>query len=120
VYNFCCEPGRGYDPALFDGRVERYPFLDHHTPSLKRMVEFADSAYEWILQDKKNVVTMHCKAGKGRAGLMGCILLFRAGHVASALEAMAKYNATRVDDMKGILLHCTSTNHPTFISKNFT
>ena len=26
MYNFCCEPGRGYDAAVYHGRVERYPF----------------------------------------------------------------------------------------------
>lgn len=102
VYNFCCEPGRGYDADIFDGRVERYPFLDHHTPSLARMVEFADSAYDWLLADKKNVVTMHCKAGKGRAGLMCCVLLLRAGVVNSAAEAFKKYDATRVTNNKGL------------------
>ena len=25
VFNLCCEPGRGYDPEVFHGRVERSP-----------------------------------------------------------------------------------------------
>ena len=102
VYNFCCEPGRGYDAQVFDDRVERYPFLDHHTPPLHRMVAFADSAYAWLLADKRNVVTLHCKAGKGRAGLMSCVLLMRTGVVTSADEAFKLYDATRVHDGKGL------------------
>jgi phosphatidylinositol-3,4,5-trisphosphate 3-phosphatase/dual-specificity protein phosphatase PTEN len=45
---------------------------------------------------------MHCKAGKGRAGLMCCVLLLRAGVVNSAAEAFKKYDATRVTNNKGL------------------
>ena len=79
VFNFCCEPGRGYDPDVYEGRVERYPFKDHNTPPLETMAAFANSAKHWLDQDPDNVVSMHCKAGKGRAGLMSCVLLIRAG-----------------------------------------
>jgi hypothetical protein len=45
---------------------------------------------------------MHCKAGKGRAGLMCCVLLLRAGVVQSADDAFKKYDATRVTDGRGL------------------
>lgn len=101
-FNFCCEPGRGYDPAIFGGRVERYPFKDHNTPPLKTMAAFANSAKLWLDADPKHVVNMHCKAGKGRAGLMCCVLLVRMGVAQSAKEAMDLYDRERVTNNRGL------------------
>ncbi len=102
VYNFCCEPGRGYPKELFEGNIERYPFRDHHTPPLIRMVEFANSAHKWLNSDNENVSTLHCKAGKGRAGLMCCVLLIRTGVCDSAMGAFRKYDETRVSNKRGL------------------
>ena len=102
LFNFCCEAGRGYDGAIFDNRVERYPFKDHNTPPLETMVEFANSAKLWLDADPENVVSMHCKAGKGRAGLMCCITMLRHGVVNTAQEAFEKYDAERVKNKKGL------------------
>ena len=91
VYNFCCEPGRGYSPEVFDGRSERYPFKDHNTPPLETIAAFANSAKYWMDQDPENVCSLHCKAGKGRAGLMSCILLLRSGYCATAKGTVLLY-----------------------------
>lgn len=102
MYNFCCEPGRGYDPSIFYDRVERYPFKDHNTPPLETMAAFANSAKYWLDQDPQNVVNLHCKAGKGRAGLMCCVLLVRTGVAKSAKEALELYDRKRVINNKGL------------------
>ncbi|GMI58624.1 hypothetical protein ScalyP_jg7314 [Parmales sp. scaly parma] len=102
VFNFCCEPGRGYSPSEFDGRVERYPFRDHGVPPLDTISQFCNSAKQWLDADPKNVVSLHCKAGKGRAGIMTCCLLVRTGFRQSALEAMEYYDRTRVTNGKGL------------------
>ena len=102
VFNFCCEPGRGYDPSVFEGRVERYPFKDHNTPPLETMAAFANSCKAWIEDDPLNVCSMHCKAGKGRAGLMCCVLMVRTGAVSSAKAAFEKYDKERVTNGKGL------------------
>jgi hypothetical protein len=102
VYNFCCEYGRGYDPSVFYGRIERYPFKDHNTPPLETMAAFANSVKAWLDLDEQNVVNMHCKAGKGRAGLMGCVALIRTGVAQSAKEAMEIYDRERVTNNKGL------------------
>ena len=102
VYNFCCEYGRGYEPSVFHGRVERYPFKDHNTPPLITMHAFANSVQAFLENDPLNVVNMHCKAGKGRAGLMCCVALVRTGFCQSAQEAMQHYDKTRVVNNKGL------------------
>ncbi|CAM9724235.1 unnamed protein product [Scytosiphon promiscuus] len=50
--------------------------------------------------DEQNVVSLHCKAGKGRAGIMAACLLIRLGDTASG--AVSKFDATRVSDLKGL------------------
>lgn len=102
LFNFCCEPGRGYEPEVFEGRVERYPFKDHNTPPLDTIVNFGESAKSWLDADPANICSMHCKAGKGRAGLMSCILLIRSGTCQTALEALDYYDATRVTNKRGL------------------
>ncbi|CAM9858702.1 unnamed protein product, partial [Hapterophycus canaliculatus] len=79
VYNFANEPGRTYPDQLFQGRVERYPFTDHSCPPLESVVNFCESAKAWLDMDEQNVVSLHCKAGKGRAGIMAACLLIRLG-----------------------------------------
>ena len=56
----------------------------------------------WLDEDPAHVVNMHCKAGKGRAGLMSCIFLIRSGVAQSAKEAMAIYDEKRVTNKKGL------------------
>ena len=102
LFNFCCEPGRGYDPETFHGRVQRYPFKDHCTPPLETMTAFANAAKLWLEEDDANVCSMHCKAGKGRAGLMSCVLLVRTGSCPSAIAAMDKYDETRTHNGRGL------------------
>jgi len=113
VYNFCCEPGRGYSPEVFHGRVERYPFKDHNTPPLATMAAFADSAKAWLDEDANNVVNIHCKAGKGRAGLMCCVLLVRMGAANSAKEAMDIYDRERVTNNRGLTV-CSQRKYVIF------
>lgn len=56
----------------------------------------------WLNEDPAHVVNMHCKAGKGRAGLMSCIFLIRSGVAQSAKEAMTIYDEKRVTNKKGL------------------
>lgn len=102
IYNFCCEPGRYYPSELFDNRVVRFPFRDHCIPPLEMIVHFANHAKRWLDEDPKNVVALHCKAGKGRAGLMSCVLLVRMGLQPDAEAAMQYYDETRVWNRKGL------------------
>lgn len=102
VYNLCSEPGRGYKASIFDGRVERYPFTDHMVPPPSYMVRFAESAVRWLDQDPNNVVAIHCKAGKGRAGVFTCVLLCRLGFKPTVGEVLKHYDETRVTNHKGL------------------
>ncbi|ETI33840.1 hypothetical protein F441_19354 [Phytophthora nicotianae CJ01A1] len=102
VYNFCDGPNRSYPPSIFDGRVKNYPIEDHNVPTLQMMMAFCDEAAAWLDANEKHVVALHCKAGKGRAGMMACMLLLRMGFSASATDAIDRYNRERVNDRRGL------------------
>jgi hypothetical protein len=102
IFNLCCEPGRNYDSELFQNRVERWPFRDHCIPPLETMLGLSNSAKQWIDEDPKNMLAIHCKAGKGRAGIMTCVVLLRLGYFDTADEAMDHYDAVRVLNNRGL------------------
>ena len=96
VFNFCAEPGRCYPSSVFYGRVKRFPFFDHQVPKLHVLHQFCEVASEWLDSDPENVCALHCKAGKGRAGVMACCLLLRTGFRESAVDIIKHYDKTRV------------------------
>ncbi|GMF14039.1 unnamed protein product [Phytophthora lilii] len=87
---------------------------------------FCEEAATWLNTNEKHVVVLHCKvlpkltvaacwtgltlnsfvichqAGKGRAGMMACMLLLRMGFAASATDAIDRYNRERVLDRRGL------------------
>ena len=54
------------------------------------MVDFCESAKAWLDAHEENVVSLHCKSGKGRAGIMAACLMVRMGE--SAHDAVASYD----------------------------
>jgi hypothetical protein len=69
---------------------------------LETIAAFGNSVKAWLDLDPENVVNMHCKAGKGRAGLMCCVALIRTGTVQSAKEALDLYDRERVNNNRGL------------------
>lgn len=102
VYNFCDERNRCYPASEFDGRAKWFPVEDHNVPTLQQAVAFCEDAASWLAGDERRVVALHCKAGKGRAGMMACMLLLRMGYASSAAGAIENYNSIRVSDRLGL------------------
>jgi len=102
IYNLCEE--KTYDPQNFDGRVEKWPFKDHNPPPLSMMLPFCLSVDKWLKADKDNVAAIHCKAGKGRTGVMiSCMLMFTET-CGSATEALQYFSEKRTKDGKGVTI----------------
>lgn len=82
VYNLCSE--RAYDHSHFHNRVERFKIDDHNVPTLKEAIRFAKDVKQWKEAHPENVISVHCKGGKGRTGTMICIWLLECGECQNA------------------------------------
>lgn len=81
-----------------------YPFDDHNAPPFELIVQFCRNVEEWLAQDKQNVAVIHCKAGKGRTGLMICCWLLFSRTWKTADEALDFYAAMRTYNKKGVTI----------------
>nr|BAO96086.1 voltage-sensor containing phosphatase [Hynobius nebulosus] len=95
IYNLCSE--KGYDPKYFHYRVERIFIDDHNVPALADMLKFTASARDWMAQDQKNIIAIHCKGGKGRTGTMVCTWLVDSDQFESAKGSLDYFGERRTD-----------------------
>ncbi|XP_012683113.1 putative tyrosine-protein phosphatase TPTE isoform X2 [Clupea harengus] len=95
VYNLCSE--KGYDPQFFHYRVERVLIDDHNVPSLEDMLKYTVSVRDWMSEDSRNVIAIHCKGGKGRTGTLVCTWLIDSDQFESAEESLDYFGERRTD-----------------------
>ena len=98
-------------------KLAKFPFMDHNICSLKTILEFCIDAYLFLQSfqldnrvphDKGDnnhpVVAIHCKAGKGRTGLMIICLLIFMELKDDPDDAMAYYSKRRTSNAKGVTI----------------
>ncbi|KAF9940386.1 hypothetical protein BGZ67_007863 [Mortierella alpina] len=100
VYNLCSE--RSYSDQRFHGRVAQFPFPDHSPPPFQLIHPFCEDVSDWLHTRPGNVVAVHCKAGKGRTGVMICAFLVHCG--ATADDAIKLYGEKRTHDGCGVTI----------------
>ncbi|KAF9090741.1 hypothetical protein BGX23_005762 [Mortierella sp. AD031] len=100
VYNLCSE--RSYSDQRFHGRVAQFPFPDHSPPPFQLIHPLCEDVSDWLHTTSGNVVAIHCKAGKGRTGVMICSFLVHCG--ATAEEAIQLYGQKRTLDGCGVTI----------------
>lgn len=96
---------------------EYFAFDDHNPPPFDLLYKFCVDCSTYLAKDNKNVVAIHCKAGKGRTGVMICSYLVFDGLVntnrhqdeqqyiiKSAKEALIYYGKIRTIDQKGVTI----------------
>ncbi|KAL9705871.1 hypothetical protein quinque_009389 [Culex quinquefasciatus] len=101
IYNLCSE--RSYDHKRFP-YYSVYPFKDHNPPDIELITSFCRDVDEHLRANGKNVVAVHCKAGKGRTGTMICCYLLYSRQFQTADEALHYYAQRRTSDAKGVTI----------------
>ena len=105
LYDLRAEAGLAYDERKFpSGVVARYGFLDHNPAPLALMSACVADMHAWLSADARNVVAVHCKAGKGRTGLIVAAYLVYAGLAPSATAALRAFGAARTSNGKGVTI----------------
>ena len=109
IYNLCTE--REYDSETrFKGNFRRWPFEDHNAPAPISMIpDLVADAQAYLAEDPANVIAAHCKAGKGRTGVMISALLMNgacpdAVPPRNAAAALGYFGAARTKDGHGVTI----------------
>lgn len=102
VLNLAAE--RRYDASEFYGRVHEFPFDDHAPPPLDMMCALCATAVAHLGSDPSNALAVHCKAGKGRTGVMVCAVLLASRELDSARDALAWFGYARAHNGKGVTI----------------
>jgi len=102
IYNLCNE--RNYDDSKFGGSVVRFPFQDHTPPTFKLIIDFCADVDIWLKKSTDNVAVVHCKAGKGRTGVMICCYMLHSEVCSTWEESLEQYARIRTNDGKGVTI----------------
>jgi len=102
LWNLCAE--NKYEHAKFEGRVEEFGFLDHNPPPFQLIHPICESVNTWLTADAENLAVVHCKAGKGRTGVIICSLLMYQGVCKHPLDALTLFGKQRTFNNKGVTI----------------
>ncbi|CAJ0579866.1 unnamed protein product, partial [Mesorhabditis spiculigera] len=70
--------------------------------SPSRPLQSLQPVHNYLQEDKRNIVAVHCKAGKGRTGVMICAYLVYIGFYLSPRQNMDYYSVVRTMNNKGV------------------
>lgn len=100
VYNLCSE--RSYAEDRFHGNFARFPWEDHNPPPMSLLGPLCQDMKAWLGENRKNIVCVHCKAGKGRTGVAIIAYLMHSGTCSSLHTASTLFNTERTLDGHGV------------------
>ena len=123
IYNLCIEQGRIYQKNLwFERKVGLFPFNDHAPCPIKLILDFCVDICLYLTCNPRGVAAIHCKAGKGRTGVMIVCYLIFSGLCETSDEALAHYAKQRTLNNKGVTIPSQIRYvkyFETFLSANF-
>ena len=105
IYNLCLEKDRIYNRDLFSkSNVGLFPATDHKPCPIKLILEFCIDICLYLLKNPNSVAAVHCKAGKGRTGVMICSYLVFSHLCESSEKAFRYYARIRTKDNTGVTI----------------
>ena len=105
IYNLCLEKERIYPKNYFPNfKVALFPSLDHNPCPVKLLLEFCLDVMIFLIESLDGIAAIHCKAGKGRTGLMICCYLIFSGLCENSDFALEYYDKMRTYDKKGVTI----------------
>jgi len=105
IYNLCLEKERIYNKNLFSkSQVGLFPATDHNPCPIKLILEFCLDICLYLLKNPKGVAAIHCKAGKGRTGVMICSYLIFSRLCETSEKAFRYYARIRTTDNTGVTI----------------
>ena len=105
IYNLCVENKRIYPKDLWvDKKVGLFPFNDHAPCPIKLILDFCVDLCLYLTANPNGVAAIHCKAGKGRTGVMIVSYLLFSGLCQTSEEALSHYASQRTLNNKGVTI----------------
>ena len=106
IYNLCAEDRYQYPlESVQPFSIFKFPFPDHNVTHLQKVFTFCLDAALFLqrmeqyhknsgesIENNQPVIVVHCKAGKGRTGMMICSLLVFLGMFNTHAKAIEHYN----------------------------
>ena len=106
IYNLCKE--RSYADKCFERTCQNYfyfyIFEDHNPPPFDMILQFCKNLQDYLNEHKENVAAIHCKAGKGRTGVMICCYLLYSKAFKTAHDSLVYYGKIRTSNGKGVTI----------------
>ncbi|TNV82968.1 hypothetical protein FGO68_gene15693 [Halteria grandinella] len=123
IYNLCIEKNKQYGPQDMPGfKISSFAFPDHNVCGMKTILNFCIDAHLFLSEHDKRgtlfsdsspdsktaAIAVHCKAGKGRTGLMIISFLIFSDHIFEKhdypFNAINYYNIKRTMNGKGLTI----------------
>ena len=105
IYNLCLEKDRIYNKNIFSrSSVGLFPATDHNPCPIKLILEFCIDICLYLLKNPKAVAAVHCKAGKGRTGVMICSYLVFSHLCETSEKAFRYYARIRTKNNTGVTI----------------
>eukprot|EP00924_Labyrinthula_sp_SR-Ha-C_P007098 maker-scaffold_8-snap-gene-9.26-mRNA-1 protein AED:0.01 eAED:0.01 QI:54/1/1/1/1/1/3/38/540 len=98
IYNLCLKQKYAF---IKDVDVEHYGFCDHQTCPLNLLCLLLEDIHHYLKQEE-NTAVIHCKAGKGRTGLVCSAYLLHSKTFDTAEKAIEYFGQQRTIDGNGL------------------
>ena len=101
IYNLCLEENKIYNKEFFFGKeLAIFPFIDHEPCPIKLILEFCIDIVLYLNRNPDGLCAIHCKAGKGRTGVMIVCYMIFTGICNNSQEALDIFAQKRTVDSK--------------------